>query len=74
MEERERVQKRVQKATDDPDVEAHLISEGDDEDAPDVEGHKKLKRDEAPTIEREQVTLADDDDDEPDVEAHRKLH
>jgi hypothetical protein len=58
MEEREKVQKRVQKATPDSEV-------------PDVEGHKVQKLDDSPTVERERVIRADEDDDGPDVEAHR---
>jgi hypothetical protein len=42
-----------------------------DDAEPDVEGHRKIKRDDdVPTVERERVIRADEDD-SPDVEAHR---
>ena len=66
MEEREKVQKRVQKATE-TDVEVAQECRGARR-----RGAKKL--DDSPTVERESVTRADEDDDEPDVEAHRKPH
>ena len=47
-----------------------VTKETEDEES-DVEGHKALKRDDSPTIEREKVIRADDDDDGPDVEAHK---
>jgi hypothetical protein len=39
---------------------------------PDVEGHRAVRRDDAPTVEREAAAIAADDD-EPDVEGH-KMH